>query len=174
MDRCALHLKTNIVFINGNLTASRYQHEVLDTEVIPLFEKPQRNAVAARWCSSPSCKGHHCISECKQRKCRRFSIQITRYNIFENLWDELNCRVWRTGAISTTLNQLRANILYKWTKYPQNYIQRYVMLSCRSEQCGGTYPLLSLHGHGRSCRIRLKNIVIFTLFVIYSIEFGLF
>ena len=37
-------------------------------------------------------------------------------------------------------------------------------LSCRSEQCGRTYPLLSLHGHGRRCRIWLKNIVIFTLF----------
>ena len=32
-----LHYKTNIVFINGNLTAARYQHEVLDTEVIPLL-----------------------------------------------------------------------------------------------------------------------------------------
>ena len=33
----SLHHKTNIVFINGNLTAARYQHEVLNTEVIPLL-----------------------------------------------------------------------------------------------------------------------------------------
>ena len=33
----SLHHKTNIVFINRNLTAVRYQHEVLDTEVIPLL-----------------------------------------------------------------------------------------------------------------------------------------
>ena len=33
----SLHHKTNIVFINGNLTAARYQHEVLDTEVIQLL-----------------------------------------------------------------------------------------------------------------------------------------
>ena len=32
----SLHHKTNIVFIKGNLTAARYQHEVLDTEVISL------------------------------------------------------------------------------------------------------------------------------------------
>ena len=32
-----LHHKTNIVFINENLIATRYQHEVLDTEVIPLL-----------------------------------------------------------------------------------------------------------------------------------------
>ena len=33
----SLHVKTNIVFIKGNLTAARYQHEVLNTEVIPLL-----------------------------------------------------------------------------------------------------------------------------------------
>ena len=34
----SLYHKTNIVFINGNLTAARDQHEVLDTEVIPLLK----------------------------------------------------------------------------------------------------------------------------------------
>ena len=33
----SLHHKTNIVFTKGNLTAARYQHEVLDTEVILLL-----------------------------------------------------------------------------------------------------------------------------------------
>ena len=33
----SLHHKTYIVFIKGNLTAARYQHEVLDAEVIPLL-----------------------------------------------------------------------------------------------------------------------------------------
>ena len=37
-----LHHKTNIVFINGNLTAARYKHEVLDTEVIPLLRNHRR------------------------------------------------------------------------------------------------------------------------------------
>ena len=31
----SLHHKPNIVLIKGKLTAVRYQHEVLDTEVIP-------------------------------------------------------------------------------------------------------------------------------------------
>ena len=45
-----------------------------------IVQKPQRNAVAARWCSSPSPSGkiHQCISECKQRKCLRLSSRITR------------------------------------------------------------------------------------------------
>ena len=33
------------------------------------------------------------------------------FNIIKNIWDELNHRVRRTGAILTTLNQLRAKIL---------------------------------------------------------------
>ena len=33
----SLHVKTNIVFIKGNLTAARCPHEVLNTEVIPLL-----------------------------------------------------------------------------------------------------------------------------------------
>ena len=33
----SLHQKINIVLINGNLTAGRYQNEMLETEVIPMF-----------------------------------------------------------------------------------------------------------------------------------------
>ena len=58
-------------------------------------------------------------------------------NTFENIWDELNRHVRKTGDIPTTLNQLKAKILYECNNLPQNYIQRYVMSSCRSEQCGG-------------------------------------
>ena len=32
----SLHHETNIVFINGNLIAARYKHEVLDTTVVSL------------------------------------------------------------------------------------------------------------------------------------------
>ena len=47
-------------------------------------------------------------------------------NIIENIWDELNRPERRTEAIPTTLNQLRAKVLYEWNNLPQNYVQRYV------------------------------------------------
>ena len=45
-------------------------------------------------------------------------------NIIENISAELNCRVRRTEAIPTTLNQLKAKVLYEWNNLPQNYVQR--------------------------------------------------
>ena len=38
----SLHVKTIIVFINGNLTAARYQQKELDTEVIALLRNHKR------------------------------------------------------------------------------------------------------------------------------------
>ena len=56
----SLHHKTNIVFINGNLTAAHHQHEVLDTKVILLLKNHGR--MQSQRGHSPSGKGHHCIS----------------------------------------------------------------------------------------------------------------
>ena len=59
-------------------------------------------------------------------------------NIIENISDELNRHVRRTGAISTTLNQLRAKIFYEWNKLPQNYGNvNETLMCCRSKQYGG-------------------------------------
>ena len=134
----SLHHKTNIVFINGNLTAARYQHETLDKSYY-IVEKPQRNAVAAGWCSSLSDKGHHYISEHKQRKCRRLPPKSPDLNIVENILDELhvNRRVRRTGAISTTLNQLRRVEQHASELRSALCDVNETPLSCRSEQCGG-------------------------------------
>ena len=97
----SLHHKTNIVFIKWNLAAARYQHGMLDTEVIPLLRNKQCNVVD-------------------------FSPKSPDLNIIENIWDELNRRVRRTGTIPTALNQLRAKIIYEWNNLPQKYVQRYV------------------------------------------------
>ena len=70
-------------------------------------------------------------------------------NLIENIWDELNRLVRRTGTILITLNQLRANILYEWNNLPKNYVQRYVTSMRR--RClavvNSAVGLLSLHGH---------------------------
>ena len=71
----SLHHIINIVVIKGNLTAARYQHEVLDTEAIPLLRN--HRGMQLLHDGDPA---HHCIhvSECKYCKCRQLSPQITR------------------------------------------------------------------------------------------------
>ena len=152
----ALHHKTNIVFINGNLDAAHYQHEMLDTEVIPLLRNHRgmqllHDGTPAHWARAITA-----YLNANNVNAVDFSRKSPDLNIIENIWDELNRRVKRTGAIPTTLNQLRAKFIYEWNNLPQNYVQRYVASMRR--RClavvtsAGAYPLLSLHGHGRPYR----------------------
>ena len=41
-------------------------------------------------------------------------------NVIENIWEELNRRVRRTGAVPHTIDQLRAKIVQQWANLPQN------------------------------------------------------
>ena len=104
----SLHHKTNIVFINGNLTAAHYQHEVLDTEIIPLLRnhigmQMLHDGTPAHWARATT--AYLNINNVNAVDCPPKSPDL---NITENIWDELNCRVRGPWAIPTTLNQLRA------------------------------------------------------------------
>ena len=54
----------------------------------------------------------------------KFPPKSPDLNIIENVWYELN-RCEEQTAIPTTLNQMRAKVLYEWNNLPQNYVQRY-------------------------------------------------
>ena len=123
----SLHHKTNIVFIKGNLTAARFQHEVLDTEVIPLLRN--HRGMQLLYHGAPA----H-LARATTAYLNASNVDVVEsvppkspdLNIIQNIWDELNRRVRRTGAIPTTLNRLNAKILYEWNNLSQNYVQRYV------------------------------------------------
>ena len=123
----SLHHKTNVVFIKGNLTAARFQHEVLDTEVIPLLRN--HRGMQSLHHGAPA----H-LARATTAYLNASNVDVVEsvtpnspdLNIIQNIWDELNRRVRRTGAIPTTLNQLREKILYEWNNLSQNYVQQYV------------------------------------------------
>ena len=130
-----------------------------------IVEKPQKTAVAARWCSSLSGKGHHCISKCKWCKFGRPPPpKSPDLDIIENISDELYRCVRKTEANQTTLNQLKQKFsTSEWTPSELRsalFDVNGTSLSCQSKECGLTYPLL-----------RLWYLL---CFVIYSIKFGLF
>ena len=122
----SLHHKTNIVFINGNLNAARYQHEVLHTEVIPLLRNHRGMQLLHDGAPAHRARATTAYLNANNVNVVDFPPKSPDLNINENIWDELNRRVKRTGAIPTTLNQLRAKIHYEWNNLPQNYVQRYV------------------------------------------------
>ena len=122
----SLHHKSNIVFIKVNLTAARYQHEVLDTEVIQLFRNNNGMQLLHDGAPAHLASATTAYLNANNVNAVDFPSKSPDLNIIENISDKLNCRVRRTEAILTTLNQLRAKVLYKWNNLPQNYGQRYV------------------------------------------------
>ena len=111
----SLHHKINIVFIKGNLTAARYQIEVLDTEVIPLVRNHRGMQLLHDGALAHLTGAYTAYLNANNVNIVNFSPKSPDLNIIGNIWDEQNRQVRRTWAISTTLNQLRAKILYEWT-----------------------------------------------------------
>ena len=122
----SLHQKTNIVFINGNLTASRYQHKIMDTEDIPLLRNHRRLQLLHDGAQAHRVRATTAYLNANNVNVVDLPSKSPDLNIIENIWDDLNRRVRRTGAISITLNQLSAKILYEWNNLPQNFVQLYV------------------------------------------------
>ena len=118
----SLHHNTNIVFINGNLTAARCKHFVLDTEVIPLLRNHRGMQLLHDGAPAHRARTTTTYLNANNVNVADFPPKSPDLNIIENIWDELKRRVRRTGAISTTLNELRA----EWNNLPQNYVQWYV------------------------------------------------
>ena len=77
----SLHHKTDIVVINGNLTAARYQHEVLDTEVIPLLRNNMLHDCAP---------AHRARATTAYLNANNVNVVNFRPNIIGNIWDGLN------------------------------------------------------------------------------------
>ena len=107
----SLHHKTNIVFINGNLSTVRYQHEVLDTEVIPLFRNHRGMQLLHDGAAAHRARATTAYLNANNVNVVDFPPYSPDLNIIESIQGELNRRIRRTGAIPTKLNQLRAKIL---------------------------------------------------------------
>ena len=122
----SLHHKPNIVLIKGKLTAARYQHKVLDTEVIPFVRNHRGMQLLHHGAPAHLERVTIAYLNANNVNVVDFPPNSPDFNIIENIWDKLNRGVSRTGAIPTTLNQLRAKILYKWNNLPQNFVQHYV------------------------------------------------
>ena len=96
----SLHHKTNIVFINGNLTAARYQHEVLDTEGIPMLRNLRGLQLLDDGAPAHRPRATTAYLHANNVNVVHFQTKSPDLNIIENIWDELNHLVRRTWGYS--------------------------------------------------------------------------
>ena len=112
-----------MLIIYGNLTAAHYQQEVLDTEVTPLLRNHGGIQLLHDGAPAHQTRATTAYLNANNVNVVDFPPKSPYINIIENIWDELNRRVRRTGAILTIL---RAKYLYEWNNLPQNYVQHYM------------------------------------------------
>ena len=99
---------------------------MLDTEVIPLLGNHRGMQLLHDGAPAHLARATTAYLYANNVNVVDFSPKSPKLNIIENIWDELIHRVRRTRASPTTLNQLRAKILFEWNSLPQNFVQHYV------------------------------------------------
>lgn len=122
----SMHNKTNIVFINGNLTAARYRDEVLQPEVVPMMRNNRGLSFLQDGAPAHTARATLAFLNANNVNIKALPARSPDLNVIENIWDELNRRVRRNGIAPQTIPQLRAKIAQEWANLPQNYIHRYV------------------------------------------------
>ena len=119
----SLHHKTDIVFINGNMNAARYQAQVLQVHVIPMFRQNRgltlvQDGATAHTARTPL---HANRIQCLDWPARSPDLNI------EKVWAEFQRRVRRNGVRPQTLPALRATIIREWNNTGQQFFNNYVM-----------------------------------------------
>ena len=92
-----------MLFINGNLTAARYQQEVLDTEVTSLLKNHPGMQLLYDGAPAHRTRANAAYRNTNNVNVVDFSPKSPDVNIIENIWDELNRHVRRTGVIPTNI-----------------------------------------------------------------------
>ena len=101
----SLHHKTNIVYKNGNLTAAPFQHEVLVMEVLPLVRNLRNMQLLCNGAPAHRVRTKTTYLISNNVNVVDFPPKSPDSDIIENVCDELNRHVRRTGAIPTTLDE---------------------------------------------------------------------
>ena len=108
----SLHHKTNNVIIKGNLDAARYQHEVLDTEVIPLLRNHRGMQLLHDPAPAHMARADTAYLNVNNVNVVKFPPKSPDLNIIENVWYELNRCVRRTDCYSdnTESNESKSSL----------------------------------------------------------------
>lgn len=114
--------KTNLVLVNGNLTAQRYCDEILQPHVLPIM---QNNG---RIFQQDNARPH--TARITTAFLQRNNVNVLSWpskspdlNPIEHLWDELDRRVRQRQPAPQSLQQLANALQAEWANIPQQFIQ---------------------------------------------------
>lgn len=118
--------KSELVFINGNLTAQRYIDNVLAPQIVPHFaENPLLTFM------HDNARPH--TARASQQFLHEHNVEVLPWppvspdlNPIEHVWDMLGKRIRRRNVQPRSLNQLRNALLEEWENIPQNAINALV------------------------------------------------
>ena len=123
----SMHHKTDIVFINGNMNAARYQAEVLQPHVIPLFQQNRGLTLVQDGATPHTARTTTQLLNAHGIQRLDWPSRSPDLNIIENVWSELQRRVRRNGPRPQTVADLRVRITREWMNIRQNFFNNYVM-----------------------------------------------
>lgn len=127
---CVSHdCKLDLVTVQGNLNALRYQHEILQASVVPHFDN---HVLADRPIfMDDNARPHraHAVVEFLRRNAVEtipWPARSPDLNPIEHIWDMLGRRVRQRDPPVQTVRDLEAALHQEWARLPQRQIQRLI------------------------------------------------
>ena len=118
--------KSDLVFVDGNLTAAQYVEQIINPEVVPLFAR-RDNLVYMHDNARPH------AARLTNNHLANMGIPVLPWpskspdlNPIEHLWDELDRRVRNRAHPPTNLQELRAALLAEWQAIPRGKWRRFI------------------------------------------------
>lgn len=130
----SLLMKTPLVVINGNLTARKYQTDVLNPVVVPIVRQ-NRNTVLMQDGAPP----HTARTTTALIRNNRINVldwpsKSPDLNPIENVWSQLSRKVYQNQP--QNLQHLRQIIINEWNNLPQRFFRNFVMsMRARCQAC---------------------------------------
>ena len=120
----SLHTKTDLVIIQGNLNAARYQQEVLNPVAIPHLRADGRGKMLLQD-GAPAHTARATQALLKNQNRRQLPIPPKSPDIYiiEHVWDELNRRERRRAVAPGNLRDLEQGLVQEWRGIPQACIR---------------------------------------------------
>ena len=123
----SLHSKTDLVVVQGNLNAARYQHEILLPFAIPHLRAAGRGMMLLQdGAPAHTARATQALLQNQNIRLLPLPAKSPDLNVIEHMWDALDRRVRNRPAAPQNLRELEQALVEEWANIPQAFIRNYV------------------------------------------------